>query len=78
MGSCFTDRNKKYKSSGNGTCEDGSLDPTMNEINMMTKSSVIKIKQNPNTSKLQGVPRKLVDNGYFNRQIVEMDKVVDD
>jgi hypothetical protein len=91
MGSCFSDRSKRYKGTGKGgDTVSGSLDEvvlanglnSMNTLNgmgsVLMKSSVIKIKQNPNTSKLQGVPRKLVDNGYFNRQIVEMDKIVDD
>jgi hypothetical protein len=45
--------------------------------NRVKQKSVIKIKQNPKTSKLEGVPRKWVDQGYCNPKLVEMDKVVD-
>lgn len=42
------------------------------------QKSVIKIKQNPKNSKLEGVPRKWIEDGYCNPKIVEMEKVVDD
>lgn len=38
---------------------------------------MIKIKQNPKNSKLEGVPRKWIEEGYCNPKIVDMDKVVD-
>ncbi len=73
MGNCLTKnkgREQKYRCSDAENSFEVNSRVSISSGKPEPQKSVIKIKQNPKNSKLEGVPRKWVEEGYCNKKIV--------
>ena len=80
MGNCFSKKEKRQQAYRVTSPQDDNENETPTESDMMKRKQIepdIRIRRNPLTNKLEGIPKKWVEKGICNPKIVEMGKLVE-